>query len=211
MAESEIQSALAKTCRNCQVANLIEDVKINRCSKCESIYCTHFASAIDPQYCIECLADVTLHKEIVTKTYTHETYDEETDTTITTQYSRRAKQLKLEGSDWLFVQRKIVNMSDDALELAIEYHREILQAMMHEREDRRTKYLHRFAGVKLGTETVSSNTSADGLTVKKTKTISSTKAAATATGMMESMLASGKMDAATLLKMLQDMTSKAVK
>jgi hypothetical protein len=94
-------------------------------------------------------------------------------------------------------------MSDDALELAIEYHRELLQGMLHEREDRKTKYLHRFAGAK-GSGTVSIGTS-DGLVVKKTKTISSTKAAATATGMMEALLSNG-MTAAQLLAMIEKAT-----
>lgn len=207
---TDVAAALAKTCRNCQVANLTEEIRIQRCVKCHGIYCIHFASGIDPQYCTECLAEITLHKEVITKEYTHESYDEETDTVTQTTYRRRAKSLKLEGMDWLFAQRKIVSMSDDAMELAIEYHREILQAMVHEREDRKAKYMHRFAGVRATASGQVNVGDPSGLTIKKTKVISSTKAAATATSLAQSMLASG-MDAATLLKMLQDAQAKGVK
>ena len=201
MEESALKTATAKTCRNCQVSNLTEDVRIARCVKCGSIYCVHFASNIDPQYCVECLADITLHKESIVKTYTHESYDEETDTVTTTEYRRRATSFKLEGLDWLFAQRKIVSMRDEELELAIEYHRELLQGMLHERDDRRTKKMHRFAGVRLGTETVSVGSDTTTI-VKKSRTISSNKATATASAVMESMLKGG-MDAAQLLALLQ--------
>lgn len=204
-----LESAISKTCRNCQVANLSEDVRIARCKRCSSIYCVHFASSIDPAFCVECLSNVTLNKEIITKTYTHEHYDEETDTTTTTEYKRRAKSIRLEGLDWLFIQRKIVQMRDEELELAIEYHREILHAMLAEREDRKAKFLHRYAGVKPSTETVNIDGSTT-TTVKKTRTISSTKAAATASSVLESMLNSGT-DAATLLKMLEGLQKGVTK
>ena len=207
MPEGIVEQAASKTCRNCQVSNLLEEVKLARCSRCNAIYCVHFASNVDPAYCVECLANVELHKEIVTKTYVHESYDEETDTVHTTEYKRRARSIKLEGLDWLFAQRKIVSMSDESLELAIEYHREILNAMLAEREDRKAKYMHRYAGIKPGTETVNVDTATtSSTTVKKVRTISSTKATATASAVMQSMLAQG-MDAATLLQMLQQAQS----
>lgn len=199
--DDTIQVVTAKTCRNCQVSNLTEEIRIQRCKQCASLYCVHFASNIDPQFCVECLSDVTLHKESIVKTYMHEHYDEETDTITQTEYRRRATEYKLEGTSWLFNQRKIVQMSDDSLELAIEYHRGLLQGMMNEREDRRNKKMHRFAGIPSGMEGVSSSKSSS-TTVKKSKTISSNKAGATAASVMSSMLAGG-MDAAQLLALLQ--------
>lgn len=203
MSEGVISEVTSKTCRACQVSNLSEDIRISRCTKCRSLYCTHFTSNIDPQYCVECLSDISLQKETVVKTYTTESYDENTDTTTTSVYKRRAKSIKLEGLDWLFAQRKIVSMSDESLELAIEYHREILTGMMAEREDRKAKFMHRFAGIKAGHESVNVDSATSSSTVvKRTRTISSTKASATASAAMQAMLAQG-MDAASLLKMLE--------
>jgi hypothetical protein len=187
--ESPIISATARTCKSCLEANLVTEVKLARCTKCSQVFCLHFASNIDPQYCIECLSDVTLHKEVVIKTYEYEGDDGEVK-----QYKRRAKSIRLEGLDWLFMARKIVDLSDESLELAIEYHREYLQGLLTEREARKAKFLHRYAGVKLDTAPsgqVDSATSTE-TTVKKTKTISSNKAQATANAALQAMLASGK-------------------
>jgi hypothetical protein len=171
------------------------------------IFCIHFASNIDPAYCTECLSDITLHKEIVTKTYVHESYDEKTDTMHQTEYKRRAKSIKLEGMSWLFAQRKIAQMSDESLELSIEYHREILNGLLTERADRQAKFMHRFAGVKMPAPTSVDGATTSSTEVKRTKTISSTKATANANAVIQSMMNSG-MDAAALLKMLEGMTAK---
>jgi hypothetical protein len=200
----EITQAASKTCRTCLEGNLVQDIRIARCVKCELLYCTHFASTIDPQYCTECLSDVTLHKEVVTKTYSY--YNEETDTV--TEYKRRARYIKLEGLDWLFAQRKIVALSDNELELAVEYHREILNGMLKEREERRIKQLHRYANTVA--DKVTHNLDSAQVTeqsVKRTKTIQSSKAAATANATMAAMLAGG-MTAAELLAMLQKVKEK---
>jgi hypothetical protein len=199
----ELTQAASKTCRTCLEANLTEDVRISRCTKCAFLYCTHFASTIDPQYCTECLSDVSLHKEVVTKTYTY--YNEETDTL--TEYKRRARYIKLEGLDWLFAQRKIIALSDNELELAVEYHREILNGMLKEREERRIKQLHRFANTPKDAATQNlDSASVVASKVIRTKTIQSSKAAATANATMQAMFAAG-MTPAQLLAMLE----KAVK
>jgi hypothetical protein len=198
----ELVQATSKTCRHCLEANLVDEVKLARCSQCNAVYCIHFASNIDPTLCIECLSDVSLHKEVVTKTYVHESYDEETDTLNTTEYKRKARSIKLEGLDWLFAQRKIVSMSDESLELAIEYHREILNGMLSEREQRKAEYMHRFASVKTVYPTTVDGATSASTTVKRTRTISSNKAAATANGLLQSMQAGG-MNAAQILQMLE--------
>lgn len=183
-------------CPTCMGMNLLEEIKIARCAKCSKIYCTHFASAIDPAYCVECLSDVSMIKEIVVKEYTH--YNEEEDT-ITT-YRRKARSIKLEGMNWLFAQRKIAALSDDELELSVEYHRGLLNGLLGEREARRIAKAHRFAGVGLppqGSPVVT--------TSKKTKSIKSSKQAATASALLESALAGG-MDLNQILNLLQGVT-----
>jgi len=203
----ELVNATSKTCRHCLEANLVEEVKLARCSQCNAVYCIHFASNIDPAHCTECLSDVTLHKETVTKTYTHESYDEATDTVNTTEYKRKARSIKLEGLDWLFAQRKIVQLSDESLELAIEYHREVLNGMLSERERRKAEYLHRFASVKTVYPTTIDGAASSTTTVKRTKTISSTKAAATANGILQSMAAGG-MNAAAILALMEKVAAQ---
>src|SRR5208282_1497180 len=182
-----IEKSTAKVCKHCLELNLIEEIKIARCSKCNSIYCIHFASSIDPSQCTECLADVSVTKDVVTKTYEH--YNEETD--VVTEYKRRARSIKINGMDWLFAQRKIISLTDDELELAIEYHRGILNGMLKEREERRMKYAHRFAGVSIPEETLTGVSSTSNIEVKRTKTISSSKQEAAASSMMKALLASG--------------------
>lgn len=190
---SPIAEATSLVCMTCMRSNLTEEIRIQKCERCTKIYCVHFASNIDPRFCTNCLSDISMSKETIRKTYINELYDEESDTVVTKEYTRRAQLVKLAGFDWLFYQRKIFSMSDDALELAQEFHREILNAIIAEREDRKAKFMHRYAGVR-----VASNASAAGQVnvnttteVKKTRTISSTKLAANANAMLQSMLATG--------------------
>ena len=185
----------AKVCKHCLESNLIEEMKIARCSKCNAIYCIHFASSIDPSQCTECLADVSVTKEVVTKTYQH--YNEETD--VVTEYKRRARSIKIDGMDWLFAQRKIATQTDDELELSIEYHRGILNGMLKEREERRIKHAHRFAGVSIPRRVLTG--------VKRTRTISSSKTEASAASMMKALLASG-LKIEDIMKMLEGVGKK---
>ena len=177
-----------KCCPTCLESNLIDEIKISRCAQCSVLYCIHLASSIDPSKCTECLSDVTLIKETITKTYEH--YNEEMD--VVTVYKRRAKSIRLEGMDWLFAQRKILQMSNDSLELAIEYHRALLNGLLQEREARRIKHAHRYAGVALPKPSVQTDvTTSTTTTTKVKKSIKSTKENATANGVMQAMLAKG--------------------
>ena len=175
-------------CPACLERNLLEEFQISRCGRCSLMYCIHLASSIDPACCVSCLADVSLVKETITKTYEH--YNEETD--VVTMYKRRAKSIKLEGVDWLFQQRKISTMSDDSLDLAIEYHRALLNGLLAEREMRRIAHAHRFAGVAMPkSSTQSDGATTTSTTVKTTKKIQSTKPTATAAGIMAGLMSKG--------------------
>lgn len=193
----------AKVCKHCLESNLIEEIKIARCSKCNAIYCIHFASSIDPSQCTECLADVSVTKEVVTKTYQH--YNEETD--VVTEYKRRARSIKINGMDWLFAQRKISTLTDDELELSIEYHRGILNGMLKEREERRIKYAHRFAGVSIPRGVLTGVGSDSNTEVKRTRMISSSKTEASAASMMKALLVSG-LKIEDIMKMLEGVEKK---
>lgn len=167
-----IEDTETTICILCREVNLTDRVVFNTCKRCGETYCLHYASTIDPGYCTHCLHDVQVREEIVTKTETH--YNEETDKTYTK--TRRAKRISLGGMHWLFQARKIQMMTDLELELAIEYHRDTLNSMLYERDERRSQKAHRNAGKPLplkfnGAVTESENT----VQVTKTKVKQGTK------------------------------------
>lgn len=160
-------------CSICRERNLTDQTQFNNCSKCGQIYCLHYSSTIDPQYCTSCLYDVSIKEEIISKTETH--YNEETDQLYTR--TRKAKRITLGGMHWLFVARKINKLTDLELDLAIEYHRDILSQMMYERDERRSQKAHRNAGKKLPISFSNSVVQTDSqVEVKKTKIKQATKA-----------------------------------
>jgi len=132
-------------CDECLTDNLIKRIGIISCSKCKRGFCIHFASKIDPQYCGECMSDVQVSKETIHKVYEH--YNEETD--IYTRYSRKARRINISGQDWLFAQRKIKDLTDEELDMVIEYHRSMCNLLLAENEERKNKKMHRYAGVKV--------------------------------------------------------------
>jgi hypothetical protein len=99
-------------------------------------------------------------------------------------------------------------MSDESLELAIEYHREVLNGMLSEREQRKAEYMHRYANVKTVYPTTIDGATSGSTTVKRTRTISSNKAAATANGLIQSLQAGG-MNAAQILAMMEKIAAQA--
>lgn len=171
--EIEEPHLTATVCDVCLELNLTHPTSVIRCARCGQAFCFHFASTVDAQYCVNCLSDISISKSVITKTYEHK--NEETgDVTF---YRRKAREIKINGLDWLFTQRKIVDLSDLDLDLSTEYHRNILSLMIAEQEQRRTAKLHRYAGVKIHFPTASPTESTKTTTtVKKTRTVSKTKA-----------------------------------
>ena len=161
-------------CMVCREKNLTDQVVFNNCKKCGEVYCLHYASNIDPAYCTNCLHDVRVTEEIISKTQTH--YNENLDKTYTR--TRKCKQISLGGMHWLFQSRKIDMLTDLELELAIEYHRDILTQMLYEREERRVNHFARNRGkalpVKFSGDSVTETS--ETLIVKKTRTRAATTA-----------------------------------
>jgi YesN/AraC family two-component response regulator len=175
-------------CDCCLELNLTTKTVIT-CQRCEQAFCYHFASSVDPMYCVNCLSDISMQKSLITKTYEH-TNPETSEHTF---YRRRAREIKIDGLDWLFAQRKITELSDVELDLMIEYHRNILSLMITEGEQRRAAKMHRYANVKLHIATPSSTTVTDSThtTVKKVRTVSKNKAAEQMAALLKSMLNKG--------------------
>lgn len=158
-------------CESCQELNLTTK-SIITCARCGKPFCFHFASSVDPMYCVNCLSDVSMEKSIITKTYKHENAEG-----VQTFYRRKAREIKIGGTDWLFAQRKIYELSDVELDLMIEYHRNILALMIDEQTQQRIAKLHRYAGVEVHIKTPSTTDVAHTTTTttKRTRTVSKNK------------------------------------
>lgn len=126
-------------CDECFEKNVIEDVHIQECSTCGEHYCMHFASVVDPAHCIQCVNEVVMDESIIHKT-------EIPHNPASAPRVRKARQIKIGGLHWLFVQRKIKDIDDASLALAIEYHYALFSALNYERDKRRVESFHRNAG-----------------------------------------------------------------
>jgi hypothetical protein len=133
---------LGKICDVCTELNVVEHVSILECHQCGEVYCTHFASTVDPAFCNECVKDVQMEKSVITRTTDHVN---SSNGTITTR-KQSAIQIRFKGTDFLFHHRKIRTLSDIDLELAIEYHRATYATMIVERDLRQIEHFHRNSG-----------------------------------------------------------------
>ena len=176
-------------CSLCLELNLTTKAIVEKCGRCGQAFCYHFQSAIDSQYCVNCMSDVSVTKSVITKTYTHTSPE----TGEQSFYRRRAREIKIDGLSWLFAQRKIVELSDVELDMAIEYHRNVYSLMMDESERRRNDKMHRYANTpfKIPTPTTTKVTDSTQTTVKKSRTTSKTKAGETVAALLASMMAKG--------------------
>ena len=173
--EVEDSHLTATVCDVCLELNLTHPTSVITCARCGQPFCFHFASTIDAQYCVNCLSDISVSKSVVTKTYEHK--NDQGDIVF---YRRRAREIQISGLDWLFAQRKI------------EYHRNILSLMCTEQEQRRTAKMHRYAGVKIHlTPSVTDVNHTTTTTVKKTRTVSKTKAQEQIAALLKNMAAKG--------------------
>jgi hypothetical protein len=164
-------------CDICFEKNLTEDIHIQSCVSCGDSYCVHNSSKVDPTHCIQCLKDISIDISIIRKTSIHSNHE----TGQTYIRSRKARQIKLGGQHWLFAQRRITDMNDEDLLLAIEYHRGMYDSLIYEREKRRAENFHRNANKVFKVPTSATGTILSSSTVKKTKTIKAAQPAVTET------------------------------
>ncbi|MDR3392466.1 MAG: hypothetical protein P4L77_12115 [Sulfuriferula sp.] len=175
-------------CEVCLELNLTTKSVI-RCGKCEQAFCYHFGSAIDPQFCINCMSDMSVTKSTITKSY--ESINPETGEKSF--YRRRAREIKIDGLSWQFAQRRIIELADVELDMTIEYHRNICSLLIDESERRRNEKIHRYANVKMVIPTPATTNVKDSTTTttKKSRTVSKTKAQEGVAAILQSMLAKG--------------------
>lgn len=190
----ELQPLDQIVCDECFEKNVIEDVHIQECSTCGELYCRHHASIVDPAHCAQCIHEVTMDEAIIHKTET--TIHDNGEITSRT---RKARQIKLGGLHWLFVQRKIKDLSDIELSLAIEYHYALFSALNYERDKRRAENFHRNAGRQFKVPTSSTSAAVSVTTtseIKKTRVRKTTvskpdNAAANMAAAFQALVASG--------------------
>jgi hypothetical protein len=177
-------------CDVCLELNLTTKAQVICCERCEQAFCFHYASSVDTRYCVNCLSDISVTKQVISKEYVHR--DEENK--VTSVYRRKAREVKIGGCSWLFAQRKIAEISDVELDLTIEYHRNILMLQIDEQERRRNAKMHRYANTpyKIPTPSTTTVSNSTTTTVKKTKTVSKDKAAEQLAAILGAMAASGK-------------------
>lgn len=158
-------------CGECAFGNLVKNVGLKRCIRCEKPYCTHFACTVAPlEYCVNCMGDLELTRKI--ESVSREKYNPITDTT--TRYTRRYRSIHINGDDWLFAQRKIGSLSDVELELSLEFHKEYIQLLAAEQDRRRVEKAHTASQKSAKTQMVLP-TGTVSQTVKTTKTTTTTK------------------------------------
>src|SRR5215472_5161689 len=91
---------LQRICGNC---NLIKS-----CARCKKIFCPHYSSKIDFQFCAYCFHDVTLEDSIIRR------IEETRSLSGKKIFTRimRARHLVFKGQDWMFAQQRVVDMTD---------------------------------------------------------------------------------------------------
>lgn len=174
----------SNVCDTCMGDNLLKNCGIRTCARCLNPFCLHYASKVEPlTYCVGCMSAIELTRSVVTKTYEH--YDEVTDTLRS--YTRRAREIRLSGDDWMFAQRRIRELADAELDLAIEFHRQYLMLLCAEQERRRTEKAHRNAGIKFVIPPSTSSTTTTTTTTKKVSTVKMDKKKEQAASMLAAM------------------------
>jgi len=132
-------------CPDCAERDGVDDEATKLCERCGIKYCTHFASSINFRYCGNCLVDFHIVESVETKIIEYRNESGE----VTSRKRSMARNLKLTGTDWLFAQTAILNLSDEELLETIEYHRNIASLMLLERETRRTEHFQKLSKIKI--------------------------------------------------------------
>jgi hypothetical protein len=127
----------------CPLCDAKDETKV--CKKCKIVYCKHFASVFDYNYCGNCVAEIKLVETLLEKTVEHQKPDG------TTIFVRKflARRLRLVGNDWLFLSHLIMEMSDADIEAAIELHRCNVDILIQERTERNQERYRKLAGIKV--------------------------------------------------------------
>lgn len=115
------------------------------CKKCGVVHCKHYASVTDVRFCGNCISDFTIKETIIEKIVEHE----RPDGSISFSRKYQARNIKLEGTDWLFAAHLLSEMTDQEIEATIEFHRANVGLLLDERQSRQHERYKKLAGIKV--------------------------------------------------------------
>jgi hypothetical protein len=151
--DSDIRN-LGTLCYNCIALSKPEELqgkelRIN-CTRCDRPYCDKCASTTDPQFCCNCLTD--FQAIIRDETYNGVEHirvidpkGEKEDSVVSIPYRTKYKQITLMGTDWLFYETAIANMSDTQLAAALQWHKAAVSEIEIEVTERKIKHAQHLA------------------------------------------------------------------
>ena len=131
--------SVALSCKYC----LNENVKI--CLKCQSRYCSIHAAKFSPNFCKDCLTNLSAILDTISRTTTE--YDLIDDALITK--SVQSKTLQLDGPDWVFYSKWIEDLPEDQWLEIYQFHYFVLKMMEYENEIRKVKRAKKIASAPL--------------------------------------------------------------
>lgn len=171
------EAAVPVCCKYC----LSEQTKT--CLMCQSRYCVLHAAKFSPNFCKDCLTNLSVIMDTISRTSTE--YDMLDDQLVTNVI--QSKTLQLDGPDWVFYSTWIENLrEEDWLEI-YQFHYFVLKYMEYQNEIRKVKRAKRIASAPLS--------------VKMTKESKITKVAAPVD--MQTQFERMKIPEATIRAMLQ--------
>lgn len=124
--------------RICKFCNS-EDVR--ECLKCKSLFCAIHAARFSPNFCKDCLTNITAIWEKYNRSTTE--YDPINDTLHVV--TAGAKKLQLDGADWIFYSAWINELNDDEMQVIYEFHYFVLKLIEHHNEIRKVNKAKKLA------------------------------------------------------------------
>lgn len=185
------------------VCDLCKEDETKLCLKCGVAFCAHFSSTTDIRFCANCLDDFRVVETIEIKTTERQNEAGE----VISRRRQICKNLRLEGTDWLFESTRIQDMTDDEILASVEYHGAIKSLLINEREDRKLARYKKLSGIRITSKIkeVDNRTSGE----RKTCTKSEKKAPdANSVAAALNVLLGAKIDPAVLAAALQKMKEK---
>jgi len=129
------------TCKFCLNENIKE------CIQCGSRFCALHAAKFSPNFCKECLTNLAVIIDTVTRTSTD--YDMLDGELVLK--AVQANRLRLDGPDWVFYNTWITNLSEEDWLQIYQFHYYVLKRMEAENEIRKVKRARRIANAPLST------------------------------------------------------------
>lgn len=137
------------TCKYC----LIDKVKT--CLMCKSFFCSIHANNFSPNFCKDCLTNLSVVMSKFNKTTSE--YDPVTDTIE--KVSSGCERIQLDGPDWIFYSEWIQNLNDEDMKVIYEFHYFVLKLIEHDNETRIVKRKNKLASTKMPLSVVTTKTS----------------------------------------------------